>query len=274
MIKIIDTGITLHPELMGLLSKLMRGHVSKFPVEVRYSADGNVMSFIDPRFPTNNLHDVYTCVAIVERTKHPRKGVPLYMVRSTNIRNDKYASSNNRYHSKETANIALAFKWVKEYVHPLEPGEIYKRSALKPVHASHYAWQNESMDNYRKLVEQVKTPDLIKELSKQLAVGTKFFDENIRKLAEEGLALMEESQRRVEAKAPAILVYRNPDDSWAVVRNVNSCATYGVLDMVPEDIKSNLSILQMMDPGAYVPYCGYRATDKLFWVNGNDTIPN
>ena len=259
---IIGNDNKLRPELVTVMGKLMRGHVSRYPVVAHYGMSGTFISFSDSRFPTTGaVRSLDHSIVYVDMNED--NGKITYVVSCKDICNEKYASHNSLYRTKETSNPNALLKLLKAYVHPLSAKRIADKFSKHTMQEKYYNWQRDIEIKFTELFQSVKAHHIIEELTKQRDVGVTFFNKDIQKIANEGKQILEERVKRNKTKSPEVFLHMNPDESWVAARGGNEMA-YPDFHTLPEEFRDRVAILRMVENDTYVPGCGYKHYENTY----------
>ena len=254
-------------EIKSLLTDFRRVQVSRFPIEVKASAnDSNVIAFIDSRFPSDTVHFKRT-LAVLRTNGVDDKGRKSFVLQCRLIKNEKYSEFNDDYRSRETTDIKKMGKFLRDYVKPYSPQEISDMGSN--IRDDYYTWQQEAVSAFRRVVCQVSEVDIAEEVAYLKSVGVQFRSEKFVEIATTGLELLEERNRRKNSGLVHVHVYMHPDDSVSVTIADGKTYSYESLDNVPETVRQQVAMLMMVDMNQYVPEVGKRTKDKMFWIHVN-----
>lgn len=256
----------LHP----LLRSLRRAHVSRFPVHVVTNLHGTVACFQDSRFLNVGDSGWRSNIATLFVDGIAKNGLPEFAMYSRAIENPKYGKTNEAYNSRTSTDEGKVLKLLKEYVKVFSPERIAMKSR-NDARQKHRDWRFESNNAFVNVSSNISKSDLIEEVSRQIAIGTVFFTEKFKRLADEGVALMAEMRRRESLPENRTMVFFNPDNSVLVstdgVKGEGTISnTYMSADDLPVAIQSEVSMMRMMEPGTFVPEVGYRTDANTFWI--------
>jgi hypothetical protein len=266
MILVTNLTAPVDARISNIMGKVMRGHVSRFPVIAHYRANSEGVSFCDSRFPTNEyVGNINKSIAtlVVEKDE---KGRDKYTVSCREIQNERYSSTNIQYNTKETTNPDVVVKLLKTYAKPFSAKRIEQMHGKEGMYDSHRKWQNEIEGTYQTLMNGIKVPQLVEELTKQRNMGVKFFNKDIQQLADEGADLLGERKKRNTTGLPVVFVYMNPDESW-IVHDVAE-REFQNFDALPEYVRDKLALLRMVEPQVFVPECGFKHNANSYRIYG------
>ena len=261
MINIASSAAPIDPVLWSMVTKLKRGHVSRYPLLVTWGVDW--FRIADSRFPTQTAR-LIDCVLLVTKERDSKRGI-VYELGCMDISNEKFKVGNRKYRTRETCNTALLSKWLKEYATSFSPARINGMTP-RDFSTGFSAWQAEAAMAYATASSDVKMPELIEELARQQELGTVFFSEKIRNLAKAGPALIAERKRRNNALPPTTLLFCNPDETWIVSQGQNN-KVVNSFDLLSEETHNNIAMLRMVSDGTFVPEVGHRIDYRTFWVS-------
>ena len=254
-------------EIKSLLTDFRRVQVSRFPIEVKASAnDSNVIAFIDSRFPSDTVH-FKRALAVLRTNGVDDKGRKSFVLQCRLIKNEKYSEFNDDYRSRETTDIKKMGKFLRDYVKPYSPQEISDMGGN--IRDDYYEWQQDAVTKFRRVVCQVSEVDIAEEVAYLKSVGVQFRSEKFVEIATTGLELLEERNRRKNSGIVHVHVYMHPDDSVSVTIADGKTYSYESLDNVPETVRQQVAMLMMVDMNQYVPEVGKRTKDKMFWIHVN-----
>ena len=250
-----------------MLTEFRRVQVSRFPIDVEGMDDSSTIRFVDSRFPNAGWR-YYNTLAMLSVKGSDAKGKPLIVMTSRLISNEKYTRSNADYHTRTTSDPKKVVKWLRDYAKPYSVQEIAER--FGPVaEEKHYDWQMEARHAQRRAFS-VSDTVIREEIAHLKAMGVVFRTEVFRKIADEGLALHEEAERRTSQVFRGAHVYVNPDESIVVgCKDEEISYSYDSLSQAPESIQQQLSMLRMVEDKTFVPDVGMRHDAKNFWIDIN-----
>jgi hypothetical protein len=246
-------------------------------------ATANELSMIMPNQPY--VVAVLGFANYTENTSAP----PTYMVKSRTINNEKYRANSENYHSVMSKDIERAIANVRKYVRqltvvdmaPLDIRE-FVSSAKEAPSQVHRAWSN-ARDNVR------SSEFLYKELKHLLESGHQFLSATFQELAEKWVTAAKEYAEEKARMIPASFVHVTAvrdvqyfdaycvsnikdDDVIMKLRHRNKPSDEDIkrytADTLPEDLMGKLSVLSMLNDGAYVEGVGKRVGETLYWVEG------
>lgn len=261
-------------ELVKMLNALSVGHVSRYPINVKFRGNRQAW-FVDSRFPLQGWSYNET-VAVLSLGSD---GV--YVLNSNRIENEKYSCASAGYHERRTGNAKKMLKLLREVTTSFSPYEITKRSDEGISYAAR-TWKEEPKCSLRDLVGHISQTEVLKEIMYLKSVGVEFRSDNFKKVASEAYELQLEAIRREKAVAPdtsAILyVYEQPDGIVSVVHEARVNSTSGAaresahwiyenMDVTPEAIRQQMSLLKMCEVNQYVPEVGKRDEQNGYWVH-------
>lgn len=251
-----------------LLADFRRTQVSRFPVEVMVKHE-NYMVFTDSRFPVKyeelgNVNKILGSVYASDDNK--------IVVESRLIKNDKYASHNNDYHTRKTQDIRKVLKYMKEYIKPYTAHEIANRTIGVAKEAFSEYKSNTTWDARKYELDDVM--DLYEEALHMKTLGYEPKTEAFRKLLGEGFEIVEKAARIEDKEFPKVHVYVAPDETVtvSVLENKSKLPigvdSYESLAAAPTLIQQHVGILKIMEDRSHVPDIGYKASATEFWIEG------
>ena len=256
----------LHP----LLRSLRRAHVSRFPIHVVTNNHGTRACFQDSRFLNPGDFGFRSNIATMYVDGIAKNGLPEFVVYSRTIENAKFGKTNEAYNSRSSTDEGKILKVLKEHVKVFSPERIAMKSR-NDARQKHRDWRFEANNAFTNVSAGISKSDIIEEVSRQMAIGTVFFTEKFKRLADEGVSLMAEVRRRESLPENKTMVFFNPDNSVLVSTDgISGEGTisnmYLSVDDLPVSIQGEVSMMRMVEPGTFIPEVGYRTDANTFWI--------
>ena len=255
------------PQLKHLINEFRRVQVSRFPIEVVAITDGNTLGFVDSRFPTDRFN-VSNMLAMLYVESEGEK--PTLTIESRLIKNDKYATHNDKYRTRSTHDIKKMFKYMKEYIKPFSGQEVAQKS-YRGVQHDFEQWQTKSAWDVREALRELDWNDWMEGIGRLQALGIEPPTKKFAELARTAIPHFEEMKRRNAMEEPNYHIHLNPDDSVVVTimrGEDKGSLTKESLDACPLFIQQAVGMLRMVDDRERVPEVGTRVSPKEFWIEG------
>lgn len=255
------------PQFKHLVNEFRRVQVSRFPIEVVAINDGNTLGFVDSRFPTTRFN-VSNMLAMLY-VEYPQEK-PTITIESRLIKNDKYATHNDKYRTRSTHDIKKMFKYMKEYIKPFSGQEIAQKS-YRGVQHEFEQWQTKSAWGVREALRELDHNDWMEGIVKLQALGIEPPTEKFAQLVKTAIPHFEEMKRRNAMEEPNYHIHLNPDDSVVVTimrGEEKGSMTKESLDACPMFIQQSLGMLKMMDERSRIPEVGTKVSNTEFWIEG------
>lgn len=188
---------------------------------------------------------------------------PLYCVYSKQIKNDRYSSYNDDYNVKRTKKFKDAIKTAGQYLKPKTAKDILddNTDALDRAHSQI------TMPATSKLHEacSISTSFIREEIEAMLAFGytpkTAQFLKAFELMRDEG----EELKRIARYKPKATFVWLKPNQAHLIAPDGTETIAY-TMDVVPEDIRNKIAVLQIGSDNSAVINVGVKVDDTKYWV--------
>jgi len=243
------------------LTELRRGHVSRFAIHVKATSTQGLY-FWDSRFPepthTNNL-------GFIARIYKETDGEDVtYTVESKAIKNNKYASYNEKRHRLSTKTPTKLLQNMKKYITSLNDKDIAD-------HTQHE--QERGRDDYEsKLRDEwyYSTPSsgtlaMMEEVMQMKQLGIVPVTP-ILKAFYDKLPQFEEYKLATDKKPKQLQVFLQPDESVSIYDGTQSTLHMSMSEC-PDNIQQAVAMLNLMEPGSYIPNVGTRTKKgSIYWV--------
>lgn len=254
-------------EVLNLVREFRRVQVSRFPINVEFSPEGNAgaVRFMDSRF--SSRHSLGRLHAETDD-----KGDYVWVLTSRLINNERFVRGNDRKHQKQTKDPKKVLRYLRDYIRPYSAKEIADRSVDVHVNALD-TWKSQAMSLMRDLCNLTRE-DVMREMVRMSAVGYKPQTEKFAQVMEQGLAAWEEAQRRSNRKVMNVHLFINPDESVEIFcqdkmgyMGINQgVTTFTSLAETPECIQQHVAMLRMMEDKAFVPEVGTKVNASNYWI--------
>jgi L-fucose mutarotase/ribose pyranase (RbsD/FucU family) len=265
-----------HPELEQLLVDFRRVQVSRFPIDTMVNKTGEMVAFVDSRYPTDafarnkNLALLYFDGYDKTQTKK------IFTVESRLIQNDRYSPRGSEYFTKSSSDVRKVAKMLRDYVKPYTGLEV-AQNTLRTAELNFQTWRDKPMLASRDTMSELYREDLLDIFTALKALGVPAVNDKMQKVYNEALPAYLEGVERKDNKFAGVHISFNPDDSVVVTcmrddvdKGINKGAiTYESLETCPAFVQQQVSMLRIMENDSYLPNVGTRISDKTFWI---DTI--
>jgi hypothetical protein len=243
-----------------------------------YEHTGQKVFFKDERFPQMDYKYRRTHLGSVRVKYGDDDTIPIFVVQSRLIANQRYKNGSTDFYTKESKSIDKALKTMLDFVRPYSLSEVRRESVSdftgsvdKWVSAAKKEYYNVKIDDRKEIVE---------EMLHLKSLGVQFKTSVFRKLADEVESIYGEYKRRTEAKFRAYHVVFTPNmiyvsagellnnsyhDSEFKADNVTPSA-YQAIEMLPENILSSIGLLKMVNTGESVDEVGIRVNENEFYI--------
>lgn len=195
-----------------------------------------------------------------------------YFVQSRLIENKRYRDYSSSYRMFETKDVKKAVKLVLQYIKPYSLQELMNKNSDN-FRSFQHNWAYDFEDRFRSAVSGITRDVLIKEIKTLLASGVTFNTLEFQRVAEEGVAVFDEQQRRKCIKhevtyvnfAKDGLIYTRAGrhdihkDNW-------ENKTYNSFEELPEHVQAAISLLKMVENGKGIDEVGFKQDDHQFFV--------
>lgn len=255
------------PQIKHLINEFRRVQVSRFPIEVVVQNGGNLVGFVDSRFPTDRFNVANMLAMLYVKDEHD--GKTTLTIESRLINNEKYAMHNEMYKTKSTHDVKKMFRYMKDYIKPYSGQEVAHKT-YRSVESDFEGWQRKAEWELKEVLHRVDYDDWmfgIKRLQELGVLPTDKFAE----IAKTGIPLFDEHKRRQALEKPNHHILINPDDSVVVTimkGDNKGSQTLESLDACPLFIQQAVGMLKMVDERERVPEIGVRIGSHQFWVEG------
>jgi hypothetical protein len=266
------------PQLMELINRLARSHVSRYPIEA-VVGDPRSVWFIDSRAEGVNL-SVYRSI------KHAICRVTLgagadsndkFRVFSYRINNERYRTGTDNYNSQVTKSADKAFDLLRS-VAVNDPIEKLFGLTFQDKEQAHNKWKRDAEQDYQKKLMNLSfggigIPTLSALIREREARGD-FLDETLNKITTPDIVeAHREFLKRRNAAGLETCVYVDPATNmcdWAVADDMpikpdklmKQCA----FDALPVPTQERVAMLRMMAINEYVAGVGYRSSNHIYWT--------
>lgn len=257
-----------------VVAELRRKHVSRFPMLV-HSDDARpmVVRFVDTRFPTHTYR-TDKCAAVLDCDSLDTKGRRIYSLTSRLIQNQKFASHNQSYRIKETADPAKLSKLLRDYAKPFTSLEIMHMDYAYQPTSDEELWRAAPDGDFKAIVRTISPNELAEELMYLQSVGVQFRSEKFQRVITEGVELYREAKRRQAIVNVTMHVYIQPDASVLVTVDHNEhigagAWTYPTMEQAPPCVQQQVAMLRICEGQSHLPEVGRMVNDNRFWVHVN-----
>lgn len=254
--------------LLDLLKEFRRVQVSRFPIDVVYKPNSNLLAFVDSRFPT--VSTSYHKVAGLLFWKTDGEGKNIYEITSRLISNSKFNPGKVEHHTKTTNDAKKAIKFMRDYIKPFSQIELAERSRGY-VEASFNEQKTEVRSAFYDVC-QIGMEALMQEVIRLKAIGVQPQTEKFEKIYTEGIDKYEEYLESKQKKFNQAHIWINPDESvlFTLVENEGAkptTASYESLTECPDWVQQGVAMLRMLDVDKKaIKGLGTRWGDSDFWV--------
>lgn len=273
MLNVTNPEDPIHPQLGALLDLLKPAYKSEFPVDIKLRGSG--IYFTDSRhlvdYPEYTDHDrilgavewdgeKQTFLVHSRRIKvagrKPRRGIA--KIRST----------------KRTKSLKNAVKLVLENCAPFTQSELIRAVGGNP-RSDIVQWVLDAERKVSVMTNSVPGSVILEEVTYLLAQGAQFKTAAFRKIAEQGMEMVEERKRRTHSRdtSTCAFLYTQPDGRVLCTFLQNASAMpvtqtdfeYPNEDAIPLVMQDKIALLRFADADTFVPEVG-RRVHKAFWV--------
>ena len=262
------------PEAMrNLINDLRRAETSSTTIVVQpRSGTYNVLEFIDSRFLQND--EINKLIAALYYTGGA------FELSCPRIKNVKFRPSTPGYHKRVTQDPRKMQKFLRSHIYPFSILEIM--DLTDDVGRLYDLWVDQPHSEMWNTWGRAATEHMIEEVVHLHSMGvTHFKTRMFQQLAERGLPLYHEHQRRKKLEMVHMHVFIEPDGKVVVTgkyddllsggggsgKPVMQSRTYDSLDAAPLYIRQQVSMLKLLDKGTYVPEVGKHMADNIYWVH-------
>ena len=255
------------PQIKYLVNEFRRVQVSRFPIEVVAGNGGNMIGFVDSRFPTDR-YSVSNMLALLYVKDVGEK--PTLTIESRLINNEKYAVHNEMYKTKSTHDLKKMFKYMKEYIKPFSGQEVAQKS-LRTIDNEFDNWQSKADWALRETLNHVSKDEWMEGITKLQALGIEPPTDKFAELVKTAIPQYEEHKRRQAMEKPNYHIAMNPDDSVVVTimrGDDKGSSIKESLDACPLFIQQNVGMLKMVDNNERIPEVGTKVNATQFWIEG------
>lgn len=216
-------------------------------------------------------------------TSSNSKGQRVYMVCARGIRNDKYNTNNDKYHSQVSTNMDKAIKTAKTHLRSYSPIEAVNMDMYNVTEKVRSAKGNASgtiMSARYDVVSQSGAADaVLDELVHMYNSGYQFVDLKLKERV--GTYINAKAEHEAQANS-AVHMYAV---KVRVVDGVQKCTVTTIMDAhnrrqvsndalvetmdmsdLPENIAGGIAVLTMAERGTYIPGVGIRTSETAFFV--------
>jgi hypothetical protein len=243
------------------LTDLRRGHVSRFPINVKAtSAQG--LWFWDSRFHEPEFMNSLGFIARIYKESDGEDVV--YKIESSAIKNNRYASYNTKRHQLATKTSTKLLQHMKKYITSLGDQTIagYTAHEQESGRDNH---ESKLRDEWYYSTPSAGTTSLMEEVFQMKQLGIVPVTP-ILKAYYEKLPEFEAYQLATEKKPKQLQVFLQPDESVSVFDGAQSTLYWNMSDC-PDNIQQAVAMLNIMEPGSYVPNVGTKTKrDNIYWV--------
>ena len=192
-----------------------------------------------------------------------KDGNPLYCVKSSRIKNEKYNDYKEEYHIKSTKDFAKAVKTALQFIRPISVQELMDETKSH-LDAALVKMKDEPENKLYKAASMGRNV-IRNEIDHMIKNGyvpcTQEFREAMKLMDEQG----EELKRITSYKPKRTFVWIKPDRVEYQPHTGEPVVAYK-LDDVPEDIRNKVAVLQIGEEGHAVMDVGVKVTPTTFWV--------
>lgn len=259
-------------QLINVVNALAIGHVSKYAVDVMRSRNyASEVWFFDSRFSTGKDFTYDEGIAALSYSQGE------FFLKSNRIKNDRYNSYSDGYHTRKTGDHKKMLRILKEVIKPFDEFELAKRS--EGIDRSISYWRETPRDNLVELMHDiVGTQEMLEEIMYLKSLGVSFRSEKFQRVANQAGELEAEYRRRQKVFSNTInlYVYEQPDavvtvvffgDTKSVKYKKAHHWVYENMESVPEAIRQQVALLKLSEADTYVPEVGKRDTQNAYWVH-------
>lgn len=217
-----------------------------------------VLYFYDSKLGEPN--DKKTLVGAVgyERGK---RGETEYIVSSRLIFNDQYSNWSDEKHQMRSRHLAKCLKNAMQYVVPMRWHEL-TQIAVNDAKSAFSGWAREF--NGSAYILRLETDAIAEELENLIQQGVVFKTESFKK-AVESLPKYREFKERIsiDVKVDSVVEHQG---KYVYIQQgkVLEPEIYDTFETMPEDIRTKLSLLRIVDSKGFIPQVGYRDDNNIF----------
>ena len=265
-----------HVELEQLLTDFRRVQVSRFPIDVQINQAGQMVAFVDSRFPVDafsfNRNKVLGMLYFDGYDK--KSGKKMFTVESRLIQNDKYSTRSSEYYTKTSSDVKKVAKLLRDFIKPYTGLEVALQS-LRTAEQEFNRWKDDPSMRSRDAMGSVYRDDLLEIFENLKSLGVPAVNDKMQKVYDEALPAFLEAKERNDKKFAGVHVSLNPDESVVV-----SCMrtdepnglekgsiTYDSMEVCPAFVQQQVGMLRLMVDGMHLPNVGTRINDKTFWID-------
>ena len=206
-----------------------------------------------------------------------------YGVYSRKISNPKFAQHRDQHHMVMSADAKKAVKNASKYIVPYTHIEL-ARAYYSDIFSNVRQVYNHAQSNMHELAKQISNDRtaILAEVLHLKELGVTFKTETFRRVAEVIESSVSEamSEQRRNAQCLFVRFRKVGDDMYVDVQEADdvinngvklkatsSSVTYAMSDL-PDNIKSGVSVLNILNDGQYVAKVGMKIDDLTFWIEG------
>jgi len=275
MLNVTNPEDPTHPQLAALLAVVKPVYKSEFPVNVR--TRGSSVYFTDSRHPIE--FPEYASGEKILGSVEWDGEKQAFIVHSLRIkvfgRKPRRRSAKTRSY-KRTKSLKNAAKLVLEYCKPFTSHELMQAIGGNP-RSDIAQWVMEADRQVSGMANSVPGSVILEEVSNLCMQGVQFKTDAFRKIAQQGMEMVEERRRRTQARDTSVtaFVHAQPDNtvhctfiqsgSTLAIPVTKTDVKFPDEDAVPSVIQDKIALLRFADADMFVPEVG-RRVHKAFWV--------
>ena len=277
MLNLNNMEAIVHPEIEQLLVDLRRVQVSRFPIDTRVNQTGDMVAFIDSRFPTDAFSRAKNLAILYFDGYDKKSNKKIFTVESRLIQNDKYSSRSAEYYTKSSSDVKKVAKLLRDFVKPYSGLEVASQSRRL---AEEYftRWRDKPMSRSREVMGEIYRDHILEMFALLKERGVTPVDARMQKIYDEAVPAYQEAMSLRDNKFAGVHVSINPDESVVVTCSFDNEAhgvtkgtiTHESMEACPAYVQTQISMLRIVDDHTHLPNVGYRVDDKTFWI---DTLP-
>ena len=243
------------------LTELRRGHVSRFAINAKATSTQGLY-FWDSRFPepthTNNL-------GFIARIYKETDGEDVtYTVESKAIKNNKYASYNEKRHRLSTKTPVKLLQHMKKYITPFSDEAIAAHTQYEQEKGRD-DYESKLRDEWYYSTPSSSTLAMMEEVMQMKQLGIVPVTP-ILKAFYDKLPQFEEYKLATDKKPKQLQVFLQPDESVSIYDGTQSTLHMSMSEC-PDNIQQAVAMLNLMEPGSYIPNVGTRTKrGSIYWV--------
>ena len=243
------------------LTELRRGHVSKFPINVKAVSDRGLW-FWDSRFPEPTIKSALGFIAHIYRESDGENVT--YTIESQAIQNNRYASYNDNRHRLSTKTPAKLLQNMKKYITPLSDKTIAENT-LREQEYGRDTHEAELRDKWFYSTPSVGTTSFMEEVLQMKQLGIVPMTPIVKAYYEK-LPDFEAYEEWTKNQPKKLHVFLQPDESVSIFDGKQS-TLYASMSDCPDNIQQAVAMLNIMEPGSYVPNVGTKTKESnIYWV--------